>query len=661
MNEYVETAKNLAPFIPLAKPIIDTFLKPKLDSLEKWLKNRKIENEIYDYRLYETKFQDYILRTIEKCSIINTLIFPNQQIKLEDIYQPLTLIDNNQSQQEKIKVETFPEALFQKYHKVLICDSAGMGKSTLSRFICLQAIKENKGLPVFIELRKINSTNTILLEFLKQLNSIDKIFDKDFILNLLRQGEFIIILDGFDEITNEEKERVTQDIRDFVFNTGENYFLLTSRSEGALSAFGDFKITNIKGLRNPEAFELFQRFDKISQTNLSESLIKEIKGVNDQVSEFLINPFLVSLLYKTYSFKRDIPSRKSTFYNEVYTALYQDHDLSKDSYKRDKISKLDIQDFRLVLREFANYTAKKGEVEYEKQKAIQYITDCKAKLPFLNFKETCFVEDLQTTVPIFTTEGNNIKWAHKSLQDYFAAEYITYHPQKALIINHLINKDVRKYQNIIDLVIELDPNLIRQYVLPNILRDLIKHCNEAYQYQHISVDELAVRRFITFDTKFWINKVVIHREVEEKNDTDEFDRVEEIIREKYGESFESATRYNDNYLVSYRSSNRAIFIQLFSNKGIFGKSILKAKNTHSPSLDLFNATPDLINDEDTKANFNQAEHFESFNKILTDTYIIRLSQNRIAFIPDIKFCTNLLESIEKEIENTKNDNFLDEY
>ncbi len=344
MNEYIETAKNLAPFISLAKPLIDTILKPKLKSLETWLKERKTDNEVFDYYTYETKFQEYIVRTIEKSSIINTLIFPNQQINIEDIYQPLTLIDNNLSTQEKIKIESFPQELFVKYQKVLIMDSAGMGKSTLSRLICLKAIQDSHGIPVFIELRKINRENTILQELLNQLNPIDKVFDTDFILRLLKAGEFLIIFDGFDEIVNEEREIVTYDIREFVSKCSENYFLMTSRPEGALSAFGDFKITNIKGLRNPEAFQLFQKFDKIGNKNLSDSLIKEIKGVNIQVAEFLVNPFLVSLLYKTYSFKRDIPSRKSTFYNEVYTALYQDHDLSKDCYKRDKVSKLDIQD-----------------------------------------------------------------------------------------------------------------------------------------------------------------------------------------------------------------------------------------------------------------------------------------------------------------------------
>lgn len=661
MNEFLENAKNLAPFLPLAKPVIDSLLRPKILSLDSWLKKRSIDNEVINHHLYESKFEEYMLKTIEKCSIINTLIFPNQQIHIEDIYQPLTLIDNNLKLQEKIKIESFPLILFQKYQKILICDRAGMGKSTLSRFICLQAIKENVGIPVFIELRKINSENSILNELLKQLNSIDKVFDKDFIIRLLKLGEFIIIFDGFDEITNDEKETVTNDIKEFVINCSKNYFLLTSRPEGALSTFGDFKITNIRGLHNSEAFELLQKYDKICNTNLSNSLINEIKGVNNQVTEFLVNPFLVSLLYKTYSFKRDIPSRKSTFYNDVYTALYQDHDLSKDSYKREKASKLDIQDFRLVLREFANHTAKKGEVEYDKPKAIQYISECKSKLPFLNFRETAFVEDLLTTVPVFSTEGNNIKWAHKSFQDYFAAEYITYHPKKELIINYLIDKDVRKYENIIDLIIELDPNLIRQYVLPNILRDLIKHCESSCQFSNIPEEELMVRRLITFDAKLWINRVKHYDKQTIETRKDEFDRVHEGILEKYGLKYQGATNFNEQCLIAYISTNRTFFIQLLGNKGLLGKSILKQRKQITPPMESFDENPIQISNTDENAFYNQAGFFSNFNDLISDALNLRSNQNRYPFVPDFQFCKNLLESIEKEIEETKNDYLLDNY
>ena len=661
MSDVIETAKNLTPFLPFVKPVIDTLLKPKLESLGQWLKEKNTDNQVVDLHLYETHFQDYLCRTLEYSSILNTLIFPNQQIILDSIYQPLTLVDNNLGQQEKIKINSFPEALFEKYQRVLISDSAGMGKSTLSKYIVAQAIKENKRIPIFIELRKINSENSLLNEIINQLNEIDKVFDKDFILRLLRLGEFLIVLDGFDEISNDEQELVTKGIKEFITKCSNNYFLLTSRPEGSLSAFGDFKVTFIKGLRNSEAFELLQRFDKISCSDLSKSLIAEIKGINSQVNEFLTNPFLVSLLYKTYSFKKDIPSRKSTFYDEVYTALFQAHDLSKESYKRDKNSKLDIQDFRLVLREFAIYSAKKGEVEYSKPDALQYVSTCKTKLPFLNFKESDFITDLLTTVPIFTTEGNNIKWAHKSLQDYFAAEYITYHPLKEKIINYLIDKDVRKYQNIIDLVIELDPNLIRLYVLPKLLNELIDHYERCPIIENVSTNDLKVRNVITFGVEYWVNRVLIKYDQEAQHGKDEFDRVREEIIGQTQKSNISMTNYEENYLVAYIPTNKAIFIQMLGAKGLLGKSILKSRGEKFPHFSDLPQTPIRIEIENKDAICNQKEMFSWYTGLMTSTFRLRMSHNRIAFVPDIDFCKNLLETINKEILANDNDSFLQEY
>jgi len=279
----------------------------------------------------------------------------------------------------------------------------------------------------------------------------------------------------------------------------------------------------------------------------------------------------------------------------------------------------------------------------------------------LNFRETAFVEDLLTTVPIFSTEGNNIRWAHKSFQDYFAAEYITYHPKKELIINHLIEKDVRKYENIIDLIIELDPNLIRQYVLPSILRDLIQHYDLFCQFPNIPEEDLAIRRMITFDAKFWINRVAQSDNEVKNKSKDEFERVQEIIMEKYGLSYQGATNFNEECLIAYSASNRTIFIQLLGNKGLLGKSILKQRKHISPPMESFDENPILISNTDINAFYNQADFFSSFNELMTDTFKLRSSQSRFAFIPDIIFCKNLLESIEKEIENTKNDYLLENY
>ena len=664
MNEYLNTTKDLAPFIPLAKPLIETIFAPKLEELKEYLRKRKTDKKVFEHRIYKDSFQEYLCRTIYKCSIMDTLIFPNQQIHIEDIYQPLTISIIKNGNQEKYNITDFPEKLFKTYSRILVSDNAGMGKSTLSKFIALNAIKNKKQIPIHIELRKIGVDNTIIDEFLNQLNPIDEVFDKDFVFQLLKSGEFLIILDGYDEIANENQRKVTENIKEFISKCNKNYFLLTSRPEGSITTFGEFQHSNISGLKREEAYELLKKYDGISKTNLSESLIKEIQGVHQQIKDFLSNPFLVSLLYKTYSFKRDIPSRKSTFYNEVYTALYQDHDLSKDAYKRDKNSKLDIQDFRLVLREFSIFTAKKSEIEYTKIDAIEYISECKKKLPFLKFKESNFVEDLLTTVPIFIREGANIKWSHKSIQDYFAAEYITYQPNKKDIVNHLIKNNIRKYWNILDLVIELDPNLIRHYVLPEILEDLIKHFENKYQFEHIEHNELELRKTLTFGTTFWYNKSKI-LDPELKPDTnkeDEFSRVKNYIKEKYDLKYDTAVQYANMFFLAAKNSNKNLFIQLVGSKGFLGKSLYKRSETKKfgvPNPNKFSTNPRII-DDNPKATYNQKSSFTDFNDVILSKMSTELRMQKY-FVPNIKNCKKILKGLEEEIKEINETKYLEDF
>ena len=142
---------------------------------------------------------------------------------------------------------------------------------------------------------------------------------------------------------------------------------------------------------------------------------------------------------------------------------------------------------------------------------------------------------------------------------------------------------------------------------------------------------------------------------------DEFGRAQDYIKANYGLKYEFATNYDDNYLVSYSTSNRAIFLQLIGTKGILGKSILNTHQKEIPPINFFEKNPILISDNNRKANHNLPNYFKGFNKILTDTFRVRLSQHTASFIPDYNYCKKLLNSIEEEFENTKNDDFLDEY
>ena len=614
---------------------------------------------MFDPKYCEIVFENYISRTWDKCSVINTLIFPNQQILIDRLYHPLSIIDDN----EEIKIDSFPIKLFDKYKRILICDNAGMGKSTMSKFICIQAIKNNIGIPIFIELKNLNSENTILKEFSNQLTSIDKVYDEEFVLRLLTLNKFVIILDGFDEIVNKDLEFVTKDIKNFVLKSSNNLFLLTSRPDSSITSFGDFKNTYIAKLSQSESFDLLRKYDEISCKNISAKLISEIESKREQTRDFLTNPFLVSLLYKSYSFKKNVPSKKSTFYNEVYTALFQEHDLSKDSYHRDKISKLDIQDFRIVLREFAIMTSKIGEVEYSKQKAIKYLNDCQLNIPSIELNSNKFIEDLLKTVPLFIKDGENIKWAHKSLQDYFAAEYIIFHPKKINIVNFLIKQDILKYKNILDLIIEQDPNLIRQYVLPDILNSFINHCEAPSDLQQIGSDDLMIRRCISFKTKLVISSNV---QTPNKLISSNINFRKTVEKEDNKKLFSGYVHSKDIFFAMYFDNVRYMF-QILGEKGFLGENILISdycKNNPLNTLpkpleeDLEKNLPKnlvLVN-ERQNSSYNDPLYFSFINKTICRYGFSHYSDD-IFFVPKLDFCKDLLEVIKKEIKTTEENIF----
>src|SRR5262249_41244255 len=158
-----------------------------------------------------------------------------------------------------------------------------------------------------------------------------------------------------------------------IAKSGKNHYIMTSRPESALASFSSFAGFQMQPLRITEAFELIRKYDDSGE--LAEQLISKIQGETlHNIREFLTNPFLVSLLYKSYDYKPTIPFKKHIFYRQVYDSLFESHDLSKDGgYIRPKHSKLDIEDFHRILRSLGFITVKLGKVEYEKDEILNLI------------------------------------------------------------------------------------------------------------------------------------------------------------------------------------------------------------------------------------------------------------------------------------------------
>lgn len=466
--------------------------------VEQWLKPKVAKRRDADkLQALLTKFEEYLEASYTRHSYLSVLVFKNQQRRLEELYIPLAVISAKDN--TNIKIDGYHDYFIPKYEKVLITDTAGMGKSTVLRYLFIACLRANKGFPIFVELRKLSKELTILDYLATEIGE-----PKEFLERLFRQGDFIFFLDGYDEIPYEEREQITSALQNFVSKAGKNLFVLTSRPEVSLVTFSDFQEFKIKALDLEEAFNLIKKYDSAGE--LSDRIIDAIKsGRYENIKEFLTNPLLVSLLYKSYEFKPKIPFKKHIFYRQVYDALFEAHDLSKPGAPiRRKKSGLDIDDFHRILRSLGYITVNLGKVEYGKDEILQLISKAKERCPGLDFKTAQLLDDLLTTVPLFLLSGDSFKWAHKAIQEYFAAQYICVDAKdkQAKILRSIYRSEGNeRYINVLDLCYDIDYKTFRNTIIYELLNDFVNHYEKSYEGfdgRAIEVQAIHDRKTLTF-------------------------------------------------------------------------------------------------------------------------------------------------------------------
>ena len=638
----------------LILPIIKDILAPKIENIFK--SNKKLAIKPENISL---SFEEYLKQRYEKYIILDTLVFPNKQTLLKELYEPLTLVRRTINDKKlEIKIDRYPKKLLAEHYRIIIEDTAGMGKSTLIKKIFLSIIEEKEGIPIIIELRKINLHNTILNEILLQITPMGEQINTDILLSLISEGEFIFMFDGYDEIPILNRDFAINELHNFIEKANNNYFIITSRPEDSLVSFGDFQKFNVRPLLKNEAFSLIKRYDFYSYLTIAENLIKSlIEGQNECIKEFMTNPFLVSLLYKSYEYKKDIPIKKSQFYSQVYDALFETHDLSKDGYlKREKYCNLHIDDFERVLRYIGYFTAIENKVEYDKNYIINLIEKLKNHFSDIKFKASDYLKDLLETVPLFRKDGYYYKWSHKSLQDYFAAKFVWIDAKEnqLKILTKIYNdgKNIRFY-NMLDIFYELDINTFNNTILSWYLNDFKEYVKLNYnETSSVSIGLLKNRIEYSFDKK--ITLVVVKKE--------HYD----IIRSGPSSNYRNVFEYYDNMVThdyqsmhcNYYEKSRIVVLVFsnFENNHKMIGSLLEGrksdliKNVIQKSkfsnLKLLKEDSAYILDFDQNNILNNDEIYEEINNLII---------NEISFVLDFDKALNKVLMIENnkltDIEN----------
>lgn len=451
--------------VALTEKSVETFVETKIKPIfENWGKEESRVIEL------EECLSEYLLRCYGKNNIMTTIVFGRLQKTLEDLYIPLTL-EEYRNEDAKWVIDENCYNIFNNYSRILIVDMAGMGKSTIVKYFACQGVNLDKCIPIVIELRRLEKNQSILEYIQIQINSLDKNIIIEEIVDILKKGDFVIFFDGYDEIVNENKSVVLDAIQEFTSKATNTKIVITSREDDDLNSLGEYKCVNIKPLTEEEAYELIKKYD--NGGDISKKLVKRLKEDSsmDILKEFLENPLLVSLLYKTFEYKEEIPYKKIDFYEQVYAALFNDHDKTKGgAYVHEKRSKLDKYQFEQILRAFGFLALKEDKVEYSDQVIHQLLSQAIGRFSWLKINVDDFLYDITHAVPFIQKDGNEYKWVHKSFMEYFATCFICYdskEDEEKYIKKMSTDKNSIKYYNVLDFCYEMDTLNFRRYgVLP---------------------------------------------------------------------------------------------------------------------------------------------------------------------------------------------------
>lgn len=384
--------------------------------------------------LFEKGLSEYIESYRKKYIKTNTFLFRNEKIDFYDTYFPLTLSNG------KLTFEVDIDELFQDSSCIVLIGNAGSGKTMILRHLFLDCLEKlytantladfNK-VPIVIELRFLNKFSGSLEEYIKEI-----IFDNNLspsskhFSNNLKAGNFIFLLDGFDELSNEKREEITLNLDRFIDRYNKNLFLLTSRPGLDIETMPRFEAYNVNKLSKNEIRQFIEmQFEIIGEKGFVENIYKEIeKAENTDLDEYLSTPLLLSMFLLTFKLYPNLPKTKSKFYENVYDALTTRHDsLTKEwGYWRDRKTGLDNFEIKNILKLFSYKSYFDKEIgSFDKHYIYKIFDLIKKENQLYKFNNSDLLFDLSTSISLLIKDGDIYSFPHRSLQEYFTALLIS--------------------------------------------------------------------------------------------------------------------------------------------------------------------------------------------------------------------------------------------
>ena len=436
------------------------------EELERWKENSL--NEVDEIVLIEDEYRRAIARRFDELKIFGlTFGKRTRKYQLSVAYISLTTETDSSTSENNTFMST-SEALT-CYNKLVILGEAGQGKTTLLQWLIVQCGRRsfeneqahfNEKVPVLIQLRSILGKGALPeeLDFYEFMATGIKIESThlEWIESILEKKLGIIMIDGFDEVPQEQRKQVLEWIDRLCSRYDGNQFILTSRPSAyentSLEHLG-FNVIQLQTMDRKAQSDFVEHWHNAIALEYDktkpQALIHEATSLLDKLSQQKVlrnlaqNPLLCGVLCMLHHDRSGyLPKDKTDLYESTCRLFLDSRDREKKVLETDKFTLLDIRNKESFLSDIAFWMTINGKTSIS-PKDLKYRLESKCKdMPSLwkrvtpDELELFFLERSGLLVQVGI---NEIQFTHRTFQEFYTAKYIISENDNSVLLSNAGN------------------------------------------------------------------------------------------------------------------------------------------------------------------------------------------------------------------------------
>lgn len=385
----------------------------------------------YIFEQGKERFKDRVskLNNSRKISALATKVAAYEQVKtiwrrekkvrLSSFYYPSRVVFDEGVVKEVKSLKGLP-----RQESLVIQGTVGQGKSVFLRYLCVQELTAGTSgrVPIFVELRKLEVGFDLKQAIFSTLVSLGVDVDEELFSFYAETGRFVILLDGFDEISEGLVGSVVTTLESWCVQFPNLQFIVTSRPGSEIQKSNFFRVLPLAPLA-PEDQKEFLKKIGVKADSLSQ-LMSAIEESHVEIKGLLTTPLLLTLLVLVYQSEGVVPNELPDFFKMLFSTVFVRHDRTKPAFKRIHKSGLNERALEQFFEAFCFAVMRRGmKVNLKREQFEVAFNDarrfCDIKCDFDGFKY-----DVVNVACLLQEDGPYTSFVHKSLLDFFPASFI---------------------------------------------------------------------------------------------------------------------------------------------------------------------------------------------------------------------------------------------